>query len=139
MSEKEQPAPEYPLVDHVGPNLKGASGRPLAEITLEAAAAGELSAEDIQISAETLHAQAQIAHRAGYPQLAANLTRAAELTALSSQALLDVYEKLRPGRSTYQELLELADELEQTFQAPENARLVRNAASVYRARGILKK
>jgi propanediol dehydratase small subunit len=138
MSEKQYPAPHYPLIDHAADTLKGVNGRPLKEITLEAAAAGELTSEDIQISADTLHAQSQIAGQAGYPQLAANLTRAAELTALSSEALLTMYEMLRPRRSTYQELMELANRLENGLQAPENARLVRDAAMVYRDRGLLR-
>jgi propanediol dehydratase small subunit len=138
MSKEQNAAPDYPLINHALDTLKGASGRPLNEITLEAAEAGELTAEDIQISAETLHTQARIAAQAGYPQLAANLTRAAELTSLSSDVLLAVYEMLRPGRSSYSELMELADRLENKYQAQENARLVRDAAVVYRNKGLLR-
>jgi propanediol dehydratase small subunit len=50
-----------------------------------------------------------------------------------------MYDMLRPRRSTLAELLVLAETLETEYRAPENARLVREAASVYQARGLLNK
>jgi propanediol dehydratase small subunit len=120
-------------------DLRAASGRRLSEITPAALETGRLSLADVQISAETLRAQAVIARRAGYPQLAANLTRAAELTAVPNTEVLRMYERLRPGRASREELLALAEGLEQRYAAPECARLVREAAAVYAARGLLKK
>src|SRR3954466_15769836 len=110
--------PSYPLIEHAADTLHAASGRPLAEITLEAVAEGELAIGDLQIDAATLHAQAKIAHAAGFRQLAVNLTRAAELTAVPNAELLRMYEQLRPRRATYAELLTLADELESRYAAP---------------------
>jgi propanediol dehydratase small subunit len=130
--------PRYPLFDNVLEHLRTASGRPLAEITAEAAARGELSMADLQISAETLRAQAQVARQAGYPQLAENLTRAAELTAVPNAEVLRMYNLLRPGRATAAELEALAASLEAEYRAPECARLVREAAAVYSARGLLR-
>jgi propanediol dehydratase small subunit len=129
---------EYPLIEHAADRLRAASGRPLAEITLEAAAE-ELSIADLQISAETLRVQATIARQAGYSQLAANLTRAAELTAVPNAELLRMYDLLRPGRASYDELIALADTLEKQYDAAENASLVREAASVYKSRGLLRR
>jgi propanediol dehydratase small subunit len=129
---------KYPLIEHAAHEIRTADGRPLSEITLEAAAAGHLSARDLLISSETLDAQARIAQEAGYPQLGSNLARAAELSAVSGEELLRIYEILRPGRASYEELLALACKLEDQYQAPENARLVREAAGVYRARGLLR-
>jgi propanediol dehydratase small subunit len=126
----------YPLIDQAG-ELHAVSGRPLPEVTLEAL--DDLSIADVQISPATLRAQADIAHQAGFRQLAANLTRAAELTAVPNAELLRMYELLRPQRATHAELLALADELEQRYEAVENARLVREAAEVYRARGLVKR
>jgi len=128
----------YPLMDHSA-DIRAASGRPLADITLEAAQQELLSPADLQITAETLQAQAEIARRAGYLQLADNLTRAAELTAVPNEELLRMYELLRPRRATWQELLALAEKLERDYQAPANAQLVREAASVYQARNLLKR
>ena len=129
----------YPLAEHATDQLHAISGRSLGTITQEAAAAGELEIADLQISAETLRAQARIARQAGYTQLAANLTRAAELTAVPNAEILRMYETLRPGRASYDELIALADRLEHAYRAPESAALVREAAEAYRARGLLRR
>jgi len=130
---------KYPIGEHAAEWLTAASGRKLSEVTLEAAAAGDLSPADTQISTETLRAQAGIARRAGYAQLAGNLLRAAELTAVPNEELLRMYEMLRPGRSTHQELMALADGLEGRYAAPETAAFVREAAEACRARGLLRR
>src|SRR5689334_20163765 len=98
----------YPLMDHAAEQLRAISGRPLGSITLGAAETGELEIADLQISADTLRTQAAIANQAGYAQLAANLARAAELTAVPNAEVLRMYELLRPGRASYDELTELA-------------------------------
>ena len=128
----------YPLRRHAD-QLRAASDRPLAEITEDAARAGELSMADFQISAGTLRAQAEVARQAGYIQLAANLIRAAELTAVPNAKVLEMYNTLRPGRATYAQLMVLAHALETQYQAPQCARLVREAAQVYQMRGLLRK
>jgi propanediol dehydratase small subunit len=115
-----------------------ASGRTLDELNIEALQAGELTAEDFCISGETLHRQANAAEAAGYWQLAENLRRAAELTGISNQEVLDIYNALRPSRSTYNELITLADRLENDLHAPLTAAFVREAAEVYQERGILR-
>jgi propanediol dehydratase small subunit len=115
-----------------------ASGRTLDELNIEALRAGELTAEDFCISGETLHRQADTAEAAGYWQLAENLRRAAELTDISNQEVLDIYNALRPSRSTYDELITLADRLENDLDAPLTAAFVREAAQVYQERGILR-
>jgi propanediol dehydratase small subunit len=127
----------YPLADHESEWLKAASGRNFGDLTLEAASAGQLQPDDLRIHAETLRAQAEIARQAGHPQLANNLLRAAELTAVPNEELLKMYELLRPGRASYDQLLGFAELLEKTYNAAENARFVREAAEVYRERGLL--
>ena len=129
----------YPLMEHAADRLQAVSGRQLAEITLDAAAANKLAATDLGVSAETLQAQAEIARQAGYNQLAANLARAAELTRVPNEALLQMYEMLRPNRATFEELINLAETLDQKHRAPDNARFVREAASAYQARGLLRR
>jgi propanediol dehydratase small subunit len=114
------------------------SGRTLDELNIEAVLAGELTAEDFRISGETLRCQAKAAEAAGYRQLAENLRRAAELTHVSNQEVLDTYNALRPGRSTYDQLIALANHLEGDLDAPLTAALVREAAEVYLERGIVK-
>ena len=127
------------MADSDNSNIRAASGRPLPSLTLDAARAGELTADDIRIHGETLRAQAEVARAAGYTQLAENWSRAAELTVVPNDELLKTYEMLRPERSTYVELLALADYLETTYAATENARFIREAAEVYQQRGLLKR
>jgi propanediol dehydratase small subunit len=129
---------KYPLMEHAAGTLKALSGRPLADVTLDAAADGTLKPEDLRIRAETLQMQAQVAEQSGYPQLAANLRRAAELTAVPNQEVLQIYEILRPGRASYDQLIEVAAYLETTYQAAENGRFIREAAEVYKQRGLLR-
>ncbi|HLV34785.1 MAG TPA: diol dehydratase small subunit [Spirillospora sp.] len=131
--------PDYPLLKHAPGSVRAASGRSAADLTLQQAVAGELSDEDLRISAETLRAQAQIAREAGYTQLAANLTRAAELTAVPNDELLKMYELLRPGRASYDTLIALAQRLETAYHAAETGRFVRQAAEAYRIRGLLRR
>jgi propanediol dehydratase small subunit len=129
----------YPLMEHAADILQAASGRRLSEITFEAATENNLSATDLQTNAETLHAQAEIARQAGYRQLAENLSRAAELTVVPSEDLLQMYEMLRPGRATFKELVTLAETLENKYNAPGNAHFVREAALVYQTRRLLRR
>ena len=128
----------YPLMENAAGSLQAASGKPLPEITLEAAASGELSAGDLRIHAETLRMQAEIAREAGYDQLALNLLRAAELTLVPNAEVLQIYDILRPGRASYEQLTGLAAYLEATYGAAENAKFIREAAEAYRERGLLK-
>ena len=53
--------------------------------------------------------------------------------------LLDIYNALRPNRSSKQELLDIAKDLEDNYKATINAALVRNAAEVYEKRDILRR
>jgi propanediol dehydratase small subunit len=122
----------------MGDTVRTTSGRTLDELTIEAVLAGELTAEDLRISGDTLRRQADVAEAAGYRQLAENLRRAAELTRISNQEVLDIYNALRPGRTTYGQLIELADRLANDLDAPLNAAFVREAAEVYLERGIVK-
>ena len=109
-----------------------------AEITLENVRLGQVSAEDLSIRRETLLNQAQLAEQEGYPQLARNFRRAAEQTALPNDVLLAAYEKLRPYRATYFELLSLAQEIAARYDAPETGAYIREAAEAYREKDLLK-
>mgnify|MGYP000858006757 CR=1 FL=1 len=113
------------------------SGRSVTDVTVEAACNGELALDDIRISRQTLLMQAEKAERSGSMQLGLNLRRAAEMTALSAADMLASYEALRPGRSSFDELQELAGRLD-AHDAPTCAALVREAAVVYRRRGLLR-
>lgn len=126
----------YPLGEHKREKVKTSTGRPLTEITLEALRQGQVRAEDLAIHADTLLEQAAIAERAGFPHLAANLRRAAELTRIPNEKILTIYEALRPYRVTYERLRALADEIERDYGATETAAFLREAAEVYRESGL---
>ena len=108
------------------------------DITLENVRAGKITPEDLTIRRTTLLHQAGVADQEGYPQLARNFRRAAELTALPNGVLLGAYEKLRPYRATYFELLALSQEIAARYDAPETGDYIRQAAEAYRDKGLLK-
>jgi propanediol dehydratase small subunit len=135
-----------PLPDHIDKEttmdnkeaeITTQSGRRLEELTMEAVLRGELTSEDFHISAERLQEQAEVARQAGNPQLAETLERAAEITHISNEEVLDIYETLRPGRTSYAELIALAERLETELDAPRTAALVREAAEAYQTRGLI--
>lgn len=132
------PARDFPLAAKRPDLVKTNTGKRVDELTLEQAIKGELKAEELRITPETLELQAQISEKAGRPQLAANLRRAAELTKVSDERVLEMYNALRPYRSTKAELLAMADELEQKYGAKINAAFVREACEVYERRGRLR-
>lgn len=131
------PRSDYPLALHRPELLRTPTGKRLDEITMESVLAGRVTAEDLRITPETLRLQAEMADRTGKPQLGQNFRRAAELTALPDEKVLGIYNALRPRASTKQELVNIAEELEQEYSATLCARLVREAADVYERRGVL--
>ena len=118
---------EYPFYKHEREHLKLSGGRPLQELSLESVRDGKIAAEEIGIHPDTLRAQAEVAERNGFLQLASNLRRAAELAGVPDEHNLKVYEALRPGRASAAELEEIARELEETYEAPLTAKFIREA------------
>lgn len=108
------------------------------ELTLDAALAGDITGSDLRISPKTLEMQAEICESIGRTQLAKNFRRAAEMINISDARILEIYNAMRPNRSTKEELLTIARELESEYGAVENASLIREAAEVYERRGRLK-
>ncbi|GII29987.1 diol dehydratase small subunit [Planotetraspora mira] len=131
------PQHDYPLASRRPELIRTPTGKRLDEITMRAVLDGEVVAEDLRIAAETLRLQARIADSVGRPQLGQNFRRAAEMTALPDEEVLRIYNALRPGASTKQELAGIAEELERDHSATLCARLIREAAEVYERRGIL--
>ncbi|MFC6906833.1 diol dehydratase small subunit [Halalkalicoccus tibetensis] len=127
---------EYPLSDNPD-QVETPDGTRLSEITLEAIVNGDINGDDIAISPETLEKQAQVAEQEGRPQLAQNFRRAAELTTIPDERILEIYNALRPSGAEKQTLQEMADELENEYNAQINADLVREALEVYEKRGLV--
>ncbi len=115
--------------------VRGLSGRPVRELTLEAVRRAEVSTPDLRIHPDALEVQAVVAQQHGNPQLAENLRRAAELTALGDDEVLAIYDALRPGRSTPEQLTDLAASLAGRG-LPRCAALLTEAADVYARRGL---
>ena len=131
-------AADYPLGVKMPEAIKTPTGKPYASLSYEKVISGELTSDDMRIAPETLEMQAQVAESVGREAFAGNLRRAAELIAVPDERLLEIYNALRPYRSTKQELLDIAAELE-GYKAVVAAGLVREAAEVYEKRGRLKK
>jgi propanediol dehydratase small subunit len=131
------PIADYPLGTQRPDLVRTPGGLGLDELTLDALRSGRLAASEMRATAETLELQVQVALAAGRVQLAANLERAAELTRVPDEVILEVYTALRPHRSTAGELEDWADRLEQEFQATMTADFVREARTVYAKRNLL--
>lgn len=130
------PATDYPLGTRRPDLVRTPSGIALDRVTLPAARAGELAPADVRATPETLALQAEVARKAGRPQLADGLERASELASVPDDELLEIYTALRPGRSTADELEVWAVRLEE-LGARRTASFVREAAAVYVERGLL--
>jgi len=131
------PGADYPLGLKRPDLVSTPGGHALDEVTLDAVRDGRIGAEDLRATPETLRRQAAIALAAGRPQLADNLTRAAELASLPSETILEVYTALRPNRSSAEELEQWARRLESEWGASLTAAFVREAKDVYAERGLL--
>lgn len=129
---------DYPLGTNRTDLLVGPRGKRFDELTLEKIEKGEVSFDDFKITSEALEYQAQIAEAAGSPQIARNLRRAAELAKVPDERVLEIYNALRPHRSTKKEIMAIAEELDATYGATISASFVREAADVYERRKLLR-
>ena len=129
---------QYPLGEHEKARITSKTGMKLTDITLDEVMKNHISADDIKISREMLKAQGQVAKEAGNDPMEKNFERAAELVDVPDEVILKMYDKLRPNRSTKLELVMMAQELLEKYNAKNCAKLVMEAAEVYEKRGILR-
>ncbi|WP_195938213.1 diol dehydratase small subunit [Romboutsia sp. 1001713B170131_170501_G6] len=129
---------DYPLATKIPNLIKTPTGKKLEDITLESVMSQDIKPEDIRISKETLEMQAQIAEGMNRNAIARNFRRAGELISVPDERILEMYNALRPFRSTKEELLEIANELENIYNAKVNADFIREAAEVYEVRKKLR-
>ncbi|MGG1576325.1 diol dehydratase small subunit, partial [Fictibacillus sp. NRS-1165] len=122
---------DYPLGSKSPDLLFTPTQKSYNNLTLDAALNGEVTGADLRISPKTLEMHADISESLGRNQLSKNFRRAAEMINISDARILEIYNALRPNRSTKDELLAIADELENEYGATENAGLIREAADVY--------
>jgi propanediol dehydratase small subunit len=129
---------DYPLGAKRPDLVKTVNNKSLDDITLENVLNGSITPEDVRVTAETLKLQADVARAAGRGTLANNFERAAELTVVPDERVLQIYNALRPFRSSKEELLDIANELENKYNAVICASFVREAAALYQERKKLK-
>jgi propanediol dehydratase small subunit len=132
------PVSDYPLGSRRPDLVRTPSGLGLDDLTLEAVRAGKVGPEEFRATPETLRRQSAVALAAGRTQLAANLSRAAELASVPSSTILEIYTALRPHRSSAEELEAWAERLETELEAPLCAAFVREAAAACSERGLLR-
>ena len=130
---------DYPLGEKKPELIKSASGKSLNDLTLQGVIDGKLDAKDFRITKETLELQAQVAESAGRGFFATNLRRAGELIPVPDARLLEIYNALRPYRSTKAELYAIGDELINEYGATVSGNFVKEAADIYEKRNRLKK
>lgn len=128
---------KYPLGEHEIDSIRSKTGKKLSDITLDEIKKGNVTADDIKISKEMLYNQGQVAKESDNLGLASNFERASELVDVPDEVILDMYNKLRPNRSTKIELVTMAKELLEKYKAVNCAKLVMEAAEIYEKRGIL--
>ena len=121
-SSVEVSAKDYPLGYNRKDLIKTSTGKSLDDITLDAVMNDRVGPNDVRITAETLEYQAKIAESVG-----------------RKDRILEIYNALRPFRSTKAELIAIADELESKYSAKISASLVREAAEVYEKRDRLRR
>lgn len=138
MEQRKMNPQDYPLATKRPEFIKTPTGKKLEDVTLEKVLSGEIKPEDVRISPETLEMQAQIAEGMNRDAMARNFRRASELIAVPDDRILEIYNSLRPYRSTKEELLSIAEELESKYNAKVNADFLREAAEIYEKREKLR-
>lgn len=128
---------DYPLAETQPKAVKGQRGKALPEITLEAVLSGTVTMEDLRITPEALHAQAEISRAVGRPTLGMNFERAADLVEVPQDVVMHTYELLRPGRARSKvQLLAAAKMMRETYKAERIASYIEEAADTYEQRGL---
>lgn len=128
---------DYPLAETQPEKVIGRRGRKLSDITLDAVIAGDVTMDDLGITPEALSMQAEVSRSAGRPTLALNFERAAELVDVPQDVIMQIYELLRPGRTTEKrQLLEAAALMRETYRATRIADFIEEAAETYADRGL---
>ncbi len=138
--DKRLTAKDYPIAENRPEEVTGNRGKPMSALTLDAVIDGRVEMEDLSITPRALVQQAQIAGSVGRGALAGNLERAAEMTRLSQEDIMEIYELLRPGRTVSRDsLLDVAQRLRDEQDAPLLADFVEEAARFYEKRGLFRK
>lgn len=129
---------DYPLYQKHRDLVKTPTGKNLDDISLDDVKNNKIKGNEMRITPQALKMQGEIAAAAGRPAIQKNFQRAAELTQVPDERVLQMYDALRPYRSSKQDLLDIANELENKYNAPICAAWFREAADYYESRKKLK-
>lgn len=129
---------DYPLYKKHRELVHTPLGNSLDDITMDNILSSKITSKDLRITPDTLRLQGEIANSADRSAIQRNMQRAAELTSIPDERVLEMYGALRPYRSTKQELLDIADELQNKYNAPVCSGWFKEAAENYESRKKLK-
>jgi propanediol dehydratase small subunit len=130
---------DYPLMSRRRDDVFTPNGRKAAGLTFENVDSGLVDSTDFSTGRQSLLAQAEIAESAGSVHIARNFRRAAEMTQIDDARIVEIYNALRPYRSSESELSAIAAELREKYQAEITARFVEEAALILKKRSLLKR
>lgn len=129
---------DYPLMENRPEIIFTPDGTNIKDITLENYSAGKINRNDCRTSRNSLLFQADIARQDGNNHIAKNFERAAEMVGISSERIIEIYNALRPYRSTEEELYEITSELRNQYYAEKVAEFVEDAILIMKKRRKLK-
>lgn len=137
MTSKPLSADDYPISEKRADLVRGARGKRLEDLTLDALVSGDITMEDLRITPQALLQQAEVARSVDRRELARNFERASEMACVPQPVIMEMYEMLRPGRARdKQTLMDAARRLRDEFQAEKLAVFMEEAAEVYVRRGL---
>lgn len=131
-------ANDYPLGKNKSQLIFTPGGVNINDITFENLKTEKMKRDDCTVSSDSLLYQAQIAEQDDNRTMADNFRRAAEMVHIESDRIIEIYNALRPYRSTESELLEIVRELRETYNAEKTADFVEEAAGVLKLRKKLR-
>lgn len=138
MEDKQLSMKSYPLRKNQRGILFTQTGANIDDITFENILSGKIKADDCRISKASLLLQASIAEEFGNVHMAENFRRASEMVEIESKRIIEIYNALRPYRSTEEELRQIAENLREEFNAERTAVFIEEAASILKKRKRLK-
>lgn len=118
---------DYPMAKINPDKIFTPAGKNIKDITFDGLESGDIKPDDCRTSASSLMAQADIARASGNTHVAENFERAAELIDVDSDRLIEIYNSLRPYRSTEEELNDIVKELIEKYDAIKCAKFVKEA------------
>lgn len=138
MSNRKMSLSDYPLSKNQRELIFTPTGVKMDDINFENIKSKKVLSSDCRTSRQSLFYQADIAEASGNKNLADNFKRAAEMVDIESERLIDIYNALRPYRSSEKELHEIALELREQYHAEKTADFVEEALRVLKERKKLR-